>query len=387
MADAIDVAVVGGGPAGLFAAVQLARAGHCVDLFEEHGAFGQPVHCTGVLAREAFDEFDLPRSSVLNELTTVCFHAPSGDTVEYSTPSVEAVVIDRVAFDQQLARLAADAGVRVRRARVTGVAVDATGATIVTAAEAFRARVCVLACGAGYALQQRLGLGVPRVMLHSAQSEIAAGRLGEVEVHFGREIAPGGFGWAVPVRRGAARFVRVGVMTTGDSAACYRRMLDRISARWEIGGSTPAQPRQKILPLAPIGRTYADRVVALGDAAGLVKPTTGGGIYYSLLSARLAAETLDGALRDDDLGRHRLAAYEAGWRKRLGSELRWQLIMRRVANRLSDEDINRLFRLARTDGIMPLVRETAAFNRHREFIVALLKHPPARSVLFRSAPA
>lgn len=125
----------------------------------------------------------------------------------------------------------------------------------------------------------------------------------------------------------------------------------------------------------------------LGDAAGLVKPTTGGGIYYSLLSAELAAATLTAALEDDDLGRERLASYKTSWRKRLGSELRWQLILRRIAKRLSDSDIDALFELARTDGIMPIMRRTAAFNHHRDFIVALLKHPPARRVLFRAALA
>ena len=79
--------------------------------------------------------------------------------------------------------------------------------------------------------------------------------------------------------------------------------------------------------------------------------------------------------------------YQAAWRKAIGSELRWQAILRRIAQRLDDADIEGLFELARTDGLMPIVRRTATFNRHREFIVALLKHPPARRVLFRAALA
>ena len=73
--------------------------------------------------------------------------------------------------------------------------------------------------------------------------------------------------------------------------------------------------------------------------------------------------------------------------RRIGSELRWQLVLRRIAQRLSDDEIEGLFSLARTDGLMPLLRRTAAFNQHRDFIVALLKHPPARRVLFRAALA
>jgi flavin-dependent dehydrogenase len=127
--------------------------------------------------------------------------------------------------------------------------------------------------------------------------------------------------------------------------------------------------------------------MAVGDAAGIVKPTTGGGIYYSLVSASLAADTLREALDRDDLTTAALAPYEASWRQRLGPELRSQLVLRRIAHQLTDEDIDGLFELARTDGIMPLIRRTAAFNHHREFIVALLKHPPARRLLFRAALA
>jgi hypothetical protein len=51
---------------------------------------------------------------------------------------------------------------------------------------------------------------------------------------------------------------------------------------------------------------------------------------------------------------------------------------------MSDGDIEKLFELARTDGVMPIVRRTASFNRHRKLILALFKHPPARQILFRS---
>jgi hypothetical protein len=61
--------------------------------------------------------------------------------------------------------------------------------------------------------------------------------------------------------------------------------------------------------------------------------------------------------------------------------------LRTIAQRLSDAEIDRLFDLARTDGLMPIVRRTARFNRHRDFIMALLKHPPARRVLIRAALA
>jgi flavin-dependent dehydrogenase len=137
-----------------------------------------------------------------------------------------------------------------------------------------------------------------------------------------------------------------------------------------------------MLPLAPISRTYTVRVVAIGDAAGIVKATTGGGIYYSLVSATLAAEVLGPALRTNRVGAATLQKYERAWRARLGREIEAQLELRTIAHRMDDRDIEALFELARTDGIMPIVRRTAKFNHHRALIVALFRHPPARRVLF-----
>src|SRR5262245_55520509 len=90
-----DIAIIGCGPGGLYAAGQLAQRGFDVAVFEEHPSAGEPVHCTGVLAVEAFDEFDLPRECILNPLSTARFFGPSGGSFEYTTPRTEAVVIDR----------------------------------------------------------------------------------------------------------------------------------------------------------------------------------------------------------------------------------------------------------------------------------------------------
>jgi flavin-dependent dehydrogenase len=143
-------------------------------------------------------------------------------------------------------------------------------------------------------------------------------------------------------------------------------------------------PRQKILPLGAIDRTVADRVIAIGDAAGLVKPTTGGGIYYSILSAALAADVAIEALRLDRLDRETLSAYDRAWRGQLDEEFSAQHALRDVASHLTDEALDSLFELAHTDGIMPIVRSTARFNRHRDLIRAIFRHPPARKILFRS---
>jgi flavin-dependent dehydrogenase len=291
------------------------------------------------------------------------------------------VVIDRGRFDQRLAGQARAAGVEFSfGTRIT--ALDCTDRDVTARGDGLvvSGRLAMVATGASYMLQRRFGLGLPRAYLHTAQRELPAGAAGEVELHFGATIAPGGFGWAVPIRKPEGTFVRVGVMTRRDPVRCFDEMLKRIGLWQPSADAEP--PRVKLLPLRTIAHTYSDRLLAIGDAAGLVKPTTGGGIYYSLVSASLAADVADEALRCGDVSAAALRPYETRWRRRLAAEFQAQWLLRRIAEQMSDKQIDALFDLALTDGVMPIVQRTAAFNHHRPLISALLRHAPARRIFW-----
>src|SRR6478672_487045 len=151
-----DVLIVGGGPGGLFMAARLAGQGVRTLVCEEHARIGDPVHCTGVLAAESFSRFGLPDTATLNQLTSVRFLSPGGISVDYSTASPLATVIDRPAFDRALADRAIAAGAELRAgARVTALDVDAGGVRASVSGGIVRARLVVLACGASYKFQRR----------------------------------------------------------------------------------------------------------------------------------------------------------------------------------------------------------------------------------------
>lgn len=379
-----DVAVVGGGPAGLIAARDLAAAGHHVILVEEHDTVGTPVHCTGVLGADAFDELDLPRETILAVAHAARFVSADRSTVRISAERVSAAVVDRNRFDRALAGRAGAAGVDLRSGqRAVGIEASEREVTVRTSSGAIRARACVVACGASYRFNRALGLGLPKVFGHSAQAEVPFDAMDDIEVHLGRDVAPGGFGWVVPFRRDGESFARIGVMCENGARRHFAALVERLHASHPIDADT-SRPRLKVLPLAPVRRTFGHRVVAVGDAAGLVKPTTGGGIYYGLLSGRIASEVLADALRADRLDAAALGEYERRWRARLWSEIRAGLAFRAVTSRLNDGAINALFELARVDGIVPLLTQTADFNWHRKAAVSLLRNPSFRRIVLTS---
>lgn len=379
-----DVVVIGGGPAGTIAAERLARSGHDTLLLEEHGAIGQPVHCTGLLGDDAFSEFDLPQRIVFGRTNAAGFWGASGRSVQIQSGAVHASIVDRAGLDRTLAHRAASAGAEIRtEARADSIEHGADCVRIrVRGQETVQARACVLACGANYRFHRALGLGLPAAFLQSAQADVPFAEKPGIEVRFGRSVAPGGFAWVVPFRSGGESRARIGLMGERRARHHFADFIDALGR--QSGVTAPVEPRLKMLPLAPVPRTFADRVVAIGDAAGLVKPTTGGGIYYGMLSGAIAADTLADALRRDRLDARALSQYERAWKRRLGSEMRAGMRFRAIMSKLDDASIDALVELASVNGVVPLLQRTASFNWHGRAAVALLRHPAFRRIVLRS---
>ncbi|MGE3343032.1 MAG: geranylgeranyl reductase family protein [Vicinamibacterales bacterium] len=384
---ALDVVVIGGGPAGLMAAETLASRGVAVALFEEHTEVGRPVHCTGVLGADAFAELALPEDTILTRTSSASFRHEDGEPVLVDTDHIIAAVVDRARFDASLAERAMRAGAQVHtNARVEHLEVTTSGVRVRVRGwdTLVDAQAVVLACGAQYRFNRELGLGVPRVFVQTAQVEMPFAAWPRIDVRLGREVAPGGFAWAVPFQRSGVPHIRLGLFCDSDAARRFQAFASRVAAEAGVDPATIPEPRLKMLPLGPVRRTVSDRVIAVGDAAGMVKPTTGGGIYYSLLSGQLAGRVLADAR---DAGRWttaQLRPYEDQWRTLLGPDIRTGLAFRALATRIGDRGIRALIEVARVDGIVPLLKETADFNWHRRAAMALLRHPAFRRAVLSS---
>jgi digeranylgeranylglycerophospholipid reductase len=382
-----DVAIVGGGPAGLLTARRCAEAGLDVLLFEEHAELGEPTHCTGIISLETAALAKIPDEIVLGRLKRARLVSPGGAACEVSwtaSGAEEILVMDRGQFDRGLAGLAREAGAVLRTgARVNGVRVDDRGVTLDVGGRKVAARACVLACGVSYRLHRQLGFGLPAQLVHTAQVEVDAEPADAVELYFGRNVAPEGFLWVVPIRRGRRPGLKVGALARGDAGACLVRFLERpeFGARLR---SSPGRVIRRLLPLEPGPQTAADRILLVGDAGGFTKPTTGGGIYYSLLTASLAADTLIEGFQADRLDAEFLARYERRWEAELGADLRVSAWLRQFLTRCRDIEVDGLVRALGSDSVQAVIQRTAHFNRHRDVILALLREPGIAGLLLKS---
>src|SRR3990172_8750832 len=336
--DRWDVIVVGGGPAGGMAAWTAARVGLRTVLLEEHGEIGLPAHCSGKLSVHAFREFALPTSLARTSLRAATLYAPDGSAATVRRREIDSHVVDRDVFDRWLAEQAQAAGAelilgaRARRGTrengLIAVEADRRGQTLTV-----RAAVVIDAEGARTLLPETLGLPQRRVLIQGLQYEMDGLRLDAAdtpELYFGREWAPGFFAWIMPLGPDSGR---VGLCV--DPRLTPRPpvyFLERLIAEPPVTSRRVRGARivRKLVGRIPIlGRrpsSYAPGLLVAGDAAGHVKATSGGGIYFSLVAGRLAAEAAGAILGGDAAA---LPRYEQAWRRRFGRELVFSTALRR----------------------------------------------------------
>jgi geranylgeranyl reductase family protein len=371
-----DAIMVGGGPAGSHTAARLAGAGQSVLVLERKARPGEKVACTGIVGRECVETFNIDDSVILNRVKSASLFSPSGKVLHLHREETQACILDRAAFDTAMVERARQAGAEYRfghRVRDVHISSEAVSVTVAAAGgeHVVQARAAVVAAGFAPGLVGRLGLGVYRDFTIGAQADVTAPDIKEVEVYFG-DVAPGFFAWLVPAAPG---MVRAGLLCRRRPGLYLKKWLAGLASSGKIA-SAEAKINFGGIPLKPLQRTCGERLLVVGDAAGQVKPTSGGGIYYGLLCADIAADILNDALLNDDLSAKALARYERGWRKLLAGELRTGYWARRLYERLSNGQVDRLFDAVRAGGVdkAMLGAPELSFDWHGRTIASLLKY-------------
>ncbi|MBS7643706.1 NAD(P)/FAD-dependent oxidoreductase [Candidatus Bathyarchaeota archaeon] len=377
-AEEFDVVVIGAGPAGLTAAIRLAELGKTVAVFEEHKEIGVPNHCTGLLSASGLKRIGIApeKDFVQNEIRGARFHSPTQLTFTIETQDVKAYVIDRSAFDKMLGMRAIQAGVEIKlNTQVKKLKLSRREQTYFaeTNGENVHAKVIIDAEGYAARLLRQVNLKPPnpKCMLPALQFEISNLNVDStmVELFFGRDIAPGFFAWIVPT---SSDSVRVGLACRGRNL--YQRLkhfVDKTLGKVEVNQIRPGW----VVLSGPIPRTFKDGFLVVGDAAGQVKPTTGGGVITSAICAKVAGETAAKAIELNDTSEKTLKEYETGWRELLGKEFSAMSLVRKLANRLSDKTIDKIFQIIIKEELHQTIAQKGDMDFQSAVIKAIIRHP------------
>jgi geranylgeranyl reductase len=301
-----DVAVVGGGPAGATAAHDLARRGRSVALIDKAGRI-KP--CGGAIPPRLIRDFNVPDRLWKARVTSARMISPKGVAVDMPIKGGFVGMVDRCEFDEWLRERAAASGA----VRVTGdyesIARDEAGVAqlryrVKGEAEprTLRARLVIGADGALSQVGRQEVPGADKTRFVFAYHEVVAtppaesGDPDRCEIHYRGALSPDFYAWIFP--HGDTMSVGSGSANKGFSLKTSVREL-----RDATGLAATATVRREgaPIPLKPLKRWDNGRdVVLAGDAAGVVAPASGEGIYYAMLGGRLAADAADDCLRTGD---------------------------------------------------------------------------------------
>ena len=359
-----DILVVGGGPAGALAAKTAAEAGNSVCLIEKRSAIGTPVRCAEGIGKELLREFVKPDPRWISaEIERARLIAPNGTTISLEQDRAGnevGYVLDRKVFDRELVWQAAEAGadvmVKTRASaplmdggRVKGAVLDSCGEQ-----KKVEAAVTIAADGVESKFSRWCGVdtAVPvREIMSSVQYLMTGIEIDHECTTFflGNEVAPEGYLWIFPKGK---RTANVGIGISGRKSGAGHRAkdyLDRFVRERFPGGKTIECIVGGVSVCRPLPRTVADGLIIAGDAARVVDPLTGGGIYNAMYTGDLAAKVAIQAMGAGKTDADALMPYDQGWRSSsMGKAIERNYHIKEYLINLPDEKLNAIIHSARS---------------------------------------
>ena len=373
----IDVVVIGIGPAGAMTLLRLAELGIGAIGIDSKSEIADKL-CTGIIGWECSQKYPPDSEDVHYVSNSATVVSPVGFKLKIKSSIPQAVVLDRVSYIKSIAAKAQLLGSKILLDNnVVSVSVKDTGVEIITdKGESFISKIVVIATGFHSPLLKDLSIimkDVRQEYMVASQAIVRVNDIEGIQVFLGKQNVPGSFAWLVPTHEQNAL---IGMFTRSRLQGHMSQLIRELSKDGIVDAVIKSHSQWGI-PAAPIGRTFSDRLLVVGDAAGLVKPTTGGGIYYSFISGEIAAEVICDAIESDSFSYKTLRSYQTKWKTVLNNEIQIGLNARKLLESFSDDQIEVLIsHLSKSDFLNDLTNSSVmSFDWHGRVISHFLRNP------------
>jgi len=385
MQEKYDVAVVGGGPIGGSIAQRIVKKDFKVAIFDQNKEIGKPLKCAGLVTPRVFNYVDFPEEKVTqNKIKGANIHSPSGNVLSIGGDKVHALVIDRISFDQEIIKQAEKKGVNVfLKNKILSAQKNENHVELVSSQKKdISCKLLIGADGPFSKIRDIFTLQKPVEILRGIGAEVKNANLDSdfVEIFIGNDIAPGFFAWIIPTNSKGST-ARIGLCINQNSLYppnyYFSRFLknknvtplvEDIEITKKIGGH---------VPLGPLKKTYTNNVMLVGDAAAQIKPTSGGGLYTGLLSAKHCSEVAVDALEKNDFSSIFLKKYHKLWTTDIGSELNMGMKFRKVFKNLSDQQMDKYILKFQSPKIVQTISKHGDIDHPSRLMKPLLKKVPS----------
>jgi digeranylgeranylglycerophospholipid reductase len=380
-----DVIIVGAGPVGGHLGATLAEAGLSVLILEEHREVGKPFQCAGLVTPTAMNHVNL-QHTILSDVWGARLHSPAGLAVEIGEPGLlRTHVVCRKLFDEGCVRQAIEAGATLWvDSRPTACTIDSNGVELTVDREGVEQKLrCKLLCGADGVhswTRRHFRMGRPKEIMVGFQAEVTGydGPQDRLDMFTGEAVAPGLFAWAIP--NGDTH--RIGVWVDPDrlDGRSCEMLYDTLITHplWRARFADIRETARFCGPLACglVKRIHKERVVLFGDAAGLCKPTTGGGIGPGFEQIHLLAKGLIEAVNADRCSDSQLKKICRPMAKMRKNQERARILRDLFVSTCDDEELEHNFTIFAKPSVISLINEVGDIEKPVSLGLRLLKDVP-----------
>ncbi|HIF46281.1 MAG TPA: NAD(P)/FAD-dependent oxidoreductase [Candidatus Poseidoniales archaeon] len=312
-----QVVIVGAGPVGGRLACELATKGVTVLMLEEHNEVGRPFQCAGLINPPAMKMVGLEQT-ILQNIDGALIHSPSGIEISVGTKGkVRTHVVCRKRFDQGVVAQAMEAGAHLwLKSKPLGAvnSSDKVQLSVEKGSEKIDLS-CDLLIGADGAhswTRRHFKMGKPKELMIGYQTDVIglSDRGDWLEMYTGNEVAPGFFAWVIPSGRGTHRIGVWGRAKDLDGRSMediHQALVTHPQWKERFEGMKEIAKYCGPIPCGLVSKPYLERVLLIGDAAGMAKPTTGGGIGPAFRQIEAIIENLAISIKTNKLTKSDLA--------------------------------------------------------------------------------